>query len=189
MGWRDPVQVASTVIVPAITGSFTGVFVYSGSPTTGNLIASMAPAPGTDPYGNPYFVGVTSYNNTAGTFVQLSGSQVVIGLIAPGPNAIITSLNSGQLSINSGGTAFGDTENTITLASKNSLAGGTAGMSVSDTGLPPSGQAVLEVYQTLFIGNRGAPPATPTGGGIMFVQAGALKYIGSSGTVTTIAPA
>ncbi len=32
-------------------------------------------------------------------------------------------------------------------------------------------------------------PATPTGGGVMYVEAGALKYKGSSGTVTVIAPA
>ena len=35
----------------------------------------------------------------------------------------------------------------------------------------------------------GAAPGTPTSGGIMYVEAGALKYIGSSGTETTIAPA
>ncbi len=32
-------------------------------------------------------------------------------------------------------------------------------------------------------------PATPMGGGVMYVEAGALKYKGSSGTVTVIAPA
>ncbi len=42
----------------------------------------------------------------------------------------------------------------------------------------------------LFISNvNSAPAVTPTNGGIMYVQAGALKYLGSSGTVTTIAPA
>lgn len=34
-----------------------------------------------------------------------------------------------------------------------------------------------------------APSSNPTGGGILFAQAGALKWRGSSGTVTTIAPA
>ncbi len=33
------------------------------------------------------------------------------------------------------------------------------------------------------------PTTTPTGGGILYVSAGALKYKGSSGTVTPIAPA
>lgn len=34
-----------------------------------------------------------------------------------------------------------------------------------------------------------AEPGTPTGGGIFFVNAGAFKFKGSSGTVTTLAPA
>lgn len=33
------------------------------------------------------------------------------------------------------------------------------------------------------------PTANPTGGGVLYVEAGALKYRGSSGTVTTIANA
>jgi hypothetical protein len=32
-------------------------------------------------------------------------------------------------------------------------------------------------------------PNTPSGGGVFYVESGALKYKGSSGTVTTIAPA
>ncbi len=39
------------------------------------------------------------------------------------------------------------------------------------------------------IGNGTAPSLTPTGGGVLYVEAGALKYKGSSGTVTTIANA
>lgn len=39
-----------------------------------------------------------------------------------------------------------------------------------------------------FIANS-TEPATPTGGGIIYVESGALKYKGSSGTVTTIANA
>lgn len=41
-----------------------------------------------------------------------------------------------------------------------------------------------------FVANATTAPTTnPTGGGIFYVEAGALKYRGSSGTVTTIAPA
>ena len=39
-----------------------------------------------------------------------------------------------------------------------------------------------------FLANQPAP-ATPTGGGVIYVEGGALKYKGSSGTVTTLAPA
>jgi hypothetical protein len=34
-----------------------------------------------------------------------------------------------------------------------------------------------------------APTGTPANGGVLYVNGGALKYVGSSGTVTTIAPA
>lgn len=34
-----------------------------------------------------------------------------------------------------------------------------------------------------------APSVNPSGGGVLYVEDGALKYRGSNGTVTTIAPA
>lgn len=42
----------------------------------------------------------------------------------------------------------------------------------------------------IFLANRTtAPTSNPTGGGILYCEAGSLKFRGSSGTVTTIAPA
>jgi hypothetical protein len=42
----------------------------------------------------------------------------------------------------------------------------------------------------IYIANRStAPTVNPTGGGLLYVESGALKYRGSSGTVTTIANA
>lgn len=41
----------------------------------------------------------------------------------------------------------------------------------------------------LYVANRGSVPGTPTGGGVLYVEAGALKYKGSSGTVTTLGAA
>jgi len=39
------------------------------------------------------------------------------------------------------------------------------------------------------IGNGTAPSGMPTGGGVLYVESGALKYKGSSGTVTTLGTA
>ena len=50
-----------------------------------------------------------------------------------------------------------------------------------------SGPAVA-AYGYLFIGN-GSAPATPTDGGVLYVEGGALKYKGSGGTVTVLGPA
>lgn len=41
----------------------------------------------------------------------------------------------------------------------------------------------------LFIANGTAPSGNPTGGGIIYVESGALKYRGSSGTITTLGAA
>lgn len=43
--------------------------------------------------------------------------------------------------------------------------------------------------KVIFIANGTAPSGTPSGGGILYVESGALKFKGSSGTVTTIAAA
>ncbi len=40
-----------------------------------------------------------------------------------------------------------------------------------------------------YIANTASVPGTPTSGGVLYVESGALKYKGSSGTVTTIANA
>lgn len=63
----------------------------------------------------------------------------------------------------------------------NNYFGGNIGLGGSSFG---SGTMVM------FIANATAVPSTnPTGGGVLYVEAGALKYRGSSGTVTTIANA
>lgn len=45
-------------------------------------------------------------------------------------------------------------------------------------------------FKVIYIANRAAAPTSnPSGGGILYTESGALKYRGSSGTVTTIAAA
>ena len=43
-----------------------GLFFYSGTPASGNLVASISNVSGTDAYGNAYLAGVTSYTAAAG---------------------------------------------------------------------------------------------------------------------------
>ena len=61
---------------------------------------------------------------------------------------------------------------------------------------PVTPSAIVAVQQIMFSATaplqfiaNSSEPATPTGGGILFVASGALKYKGSSGTVTTLAAA
>jgi len=52
------------------------------------------------------------------------------------------------------------------------------------------GQSYGSGAGVVFLANAGTNPSTdPTGGGVIYVDSGALKYRGSSGTVTTIAAA
>ena len=61
---------------------------------------------------------------------------------------------------------------------------------------PVTPSCIIAVQQVMFSATAplqfiadSTEPATPTGGGTIFVESGALKYKGSSGTVTTIANA
>jgi hypothetical protein len=49
-------------------------------------------------------------------------------------------------------------------------------------------QQALNVNGAIVLTDMSAP-STPTGGGVIYVQSGSLKFKGSSGTVTTLAPA
>lgn len=62
------------------------------------------------------------------------------------------------------------------------------GTNARDTNLYRKAANQLGTDDAVFLGNVSAP-ATPTGGGVLYVESGALKYKGSSGTVTTIASA
>jgi len=64
-------------------------------------------------------------------------------------------------------------------------AAGVAGV-LTVLGLKGAGQ--LGVSGSVFLANQTAP-ATPSAGGVLYVESGALKYKGSSGTVTVLGAA
>ena len=71
-----------------------------------------------------------------------------------------------------------------------------SGNSIVDVSFPTGNIGIGTVNQfgggakVIGIANASTVPAgNPTGGGVLYVEAGALKYRGSSGTVTTIAVA
>jgi hypothetical protein len=76
-----------------------------------------------------------------------------------------------------------------------SLSSGSIGYSTSPTGtggdiVPFTTRFSVGSEGNVFIGNSSSVPGSnPVGGGYLYVESGALKYRGSSGTVTTIAPA
>lgn len=68
-----------------------GLFIYSGTPANGNLIASIAPAAGTDAFSNPYQAGITTYSQAGAASINMLDSDVT--LIAS--NGTVANLFSG----------------------------------------------------------------------------------------------
>lgn len=69
-----------------------GFFIYSGTPASGNLIASIASAAGTDSFGNTYLEGIVTYSGAS--FAALDAGNLFLGIIANGyPTAGAVSLS------------------------------------------------------------------------------------------------
>jgi hypothetical protein len=56
-------QLNNLIILAAQQLGFSGLFAYSPAPGAGNLIASISAVAGTDPYGNAYRAGLTTYDS------------------------------------------------------------------------------------------------------------------------------
>ena len=108
--------------------SAAGFFLYSGTPASGNLIFSIAPAATTgDGLGNTvtgggavsYTPGTTQFANLAAGFLQLRPPGAGAGALG----AFVDSTAPGQATFDSGETAGGDTDAALLLLSANSNGG------------------------------------------------------------------
>lgn len=90
---------------------------------------------------------------------------------------ITVTRSSGQLQV-----TRGMTMSNSSLILQSTVPGLQVGASTSSYGGGTGGMIGISNAQTV-------PTSNPSGGGVLYVEAGALKYRGSSGTVTTIAPA
>jgi hypothetical protein len=80
-----------TIMGPDYIINTAGAFFYNGAPAAGNLAEWIAPAPGTDAYGNNYGSGINSANAAGGSASITAAS---IGLFA-GVNTILVMSNQG----------------------------------------------------------------------------------------------
>lgn len=85
--WNN--QLVSLIIITA-GGGFTGLFMYSPSPGPGNLVTSIAPVAGVDPFGNHYPSGVNVGKPT--------GVQANLGVNASGVGTLQFLLNDPRFS-------------------------------------------------------------------------------------------
>ena len=75
-------QVVTAVVIQS-GGNFQGLFIYSGTPASGNLIGSWSATAGTDPFGNKYPAGL--YATQGQLFGMLiNGSTITASTILNG---------------------------------------------------------------------------------------------------------
>lgn len=164
---------ASSLIVNA-AGSSTQADIYAG----GNSVLTVIPA-GVGIGGSP--TGPLDVNHATLSYLKLRIATVAKAYFGVGDgSSLIATAAAGdtviraeqQFVVATGGSG---TERWRTDGTGNLLLGMTA-----------AGSSAAKV---LGLGNATAPTTSPAGGGQLYVEAGALKFRGSSGTITTIAPA
>lgn len=142
--------------------------------------------------GSLLFVKSRGTTATAATIVQAGDGLGAISFAATNGTSA-TSVASMTGSIDTIGTVSSTSLPTV-LAFSTTPSGSTSGLtrliinSASNIGLNATSWGTSAIG-VIAIGNGTAPSTSPAGMGQLYVEAGALKYRGSSGTVTTIAAA
>jgi len=173
--------------------------VSGGGTLTINQCATIVPASGefrATLYGNgSFFCGIGFEQTPNVAYIRSFGSSTLqIGVSSATPVSHV---------LRGASTRAGTDSNVagapLTIAGGNGTGTGGGGKIIFQTS--PTGSAgsaantpatAMEIdrNRVIFIANAvSAPSDTPSGGGYFFVESGALKFKGSSGTVTTIAPA
>jgi hypothetical protein len=114
-----------------------------------------------DRLGNVYFSGSDGTNQILGVSVAAEVDGTVSTGVVPGRIIFFTSSSAGAA-----------TERMRIDSAGNLLVGMTT--------------IATSSAKTIHLANATVPTANPTGGGVLYVESGALKYRGSSGTVTTL---
>jgi|HubBroStandDraft_1064217.scaffolds.fasta_scaffold49442_4 hypothetical protein len=102
--WTNQPLLAALVIIEAADGS--GLFIYSGTPAYGNLIASITAQAGTDGYGNRYQALITAYNPATGAVAQLDDGQLALGLASDYEEAVIAAASGDMIFVSGSATSM-----------------------------------------------------------------------------------
>lgn len=175
-------------------GTSIGSACTSGS--SGTAIGSSCQATGTYAFcsgvnsiaSDVFSFAVGAFANATGFVSQAFGSSVTAAgsqSTAIGKSVQTSAAATNAMIIGSGGSAI------VTNTTPNSLqiVFGTSSFLMTDASIAFSFGQELGNDGSVFLPNVSATPATPSAGGVMFVEGGALKYRGSSGTITTIGAA
>lgn len=119
---------------------------------------------------NSFTVNSTSTTTSRGLFAIKNDGNILVSVTAGSVNSLLSIYN------------HAGSQEVALSAGDSSWVSQTSGNFGIGTNTPSE---KLDVNGRQFLSNQTAP-ATPTGGGTIYVESGALKYIGSSGTITTL---
>jgi hypothetical protein len=111
--------ITSTTVI--VSGAGEGIFVYSGTPLLGTLVASVTNSSGTDDVGNEYLGGIVSYQPGAPATAAVLASASLLFYSAPGSGgpwtagAVVGTNASDTLLMSSGGPSGDPTESILGL--------------------------------------------------------------------------
>lgn len=123
-----------------------------------------------------------------------AGGLLELNVVAATDNTSSGGADGDKIALHSGGYGIGVQQTAApadglilyTPAGKGVVVRSVAGSGQKSTGTT---KHILRAAGSHFLANVAGAPSTPSGGGEIYVEAGALKYKGSSGTVTTLGAA
>jgi hypothetical protein len=168
-------------ITSSLSGAHTGNLNFYTA-TAGALTEKMR----IDTAGN-VGVGTTSPSGASGKVLEVNGGAGQARLVLKNNTTGSASTDGSQIALVNSQLVIQNREASETIFETN----GNERMRIDSSGsVGVGGSSFGSGTLVIFIANTtAAPTSNPVGGGILYVESGALKYRGSSGTVTTIANA
>ena len=140
-----------------------------------------------------YSGGITlsSTSSLSQGFIRLEQGLVSANTSTASVGGALTSSSGTQVALSVSPTINGSSTQAYTalLINPTETATGSGAKNLLDAQVGGSSKYNIQNDGRVFMANLTAPASNPTGGGYLYVEGGALKYRGSSGTVTTIANA
>jgi hypothetical protein len=139
------------------------------------------------PAANPVYTGTLTggtgvVNLGSGQIYKASGGDVGIGTATPTAKFDVVGPDDSGIQYRTG-------TRTVAMGSVSGEAAVYWGSTTALTFFSGSERMRIDGSGNIAIANTGAAPSTPSSGGVLYIEAGALKYRGSGGTITTLGAA